>query len=87
MREYPNRELFAIRIRISIHEQRMMKEETTKWLLTLVTVEQEMTESLFMNIPKIKRSVCVSTGSFPQPAKAGADVTTEKSATNVFQCF
>lgn len=73
-----------------MHEQRVMKEETTKWLLTLVTIEQEMTEPLFMNIPKIKlggEGRGVSRGGFPQPEKTDVDVTTEKSATYLFKCI
>lgn len=56
-----------------------MKEETTKRLLTLVTVDQEVAEPWFMSRPKIKLGA--GGGSFPQPAMTNVDVTIEKSAT------
>lgn len=62
-----------------------MKEETTKRLLTLVTVDQEVAEPWFMSRPKIKLGA--GGGSFPQPAMTNVDVTIEKSATYIFKCI
>lgn len=40
----------------------LMKEETTKWWQTLVTVEEEMTRTVFINTLKIGLNVCMWAG-------------------------